>query len=60
MSKSAGKKIFFILLGRIYPQLSEALTASGFVEFENFVNGEIFLSEVHGVPLDTYPIIKTL
>jgi len=60
MSKSAGKKIFFIFLGRIYSQLNVALTAAGFVEFENFINGEIFLSEVHGVPLDTYPIIKKM
>jgi len=31
MSKSVGKKIFFIFLGRIYSQLNVALTAAGFV-----------------------------
>ncbi len=60
MKASAGKKIFVILLDRIYPKLSGILTAAGFVEFENFLNGEIFLSEVYGVPLDMYPIIKKL
>ena len=60
MKNSIGKKIYFMLLGGNYPQLRNLLTQAGFVEWRDFINGEIFLSELHGVKWDSYRLIKTM
>ena len=60
MRNSAGKKIYFILMGEIYPQLRAVLIQLGFVEWRDFINGEIFLSEMHGVKFDSYPLIANM
>ena len=56
MKKSVGEKIFIILTGGIYPQLRAILTQADLVEGRDFINGEIFLSEVHGVQLNLYAL----
>ena len=56
MKKSVGEKIFIIFTGGIYPQLHAILTQAGLVEGRDFINGEIFLSEVHGVQLNLYSL----
>lgn len=60
MKESFGKKIFIILAVGMYPQLGAALTQAGFLEGRDFINGEIFLSEMHGVPLNLYPLIMRM
>ena len=60
LENSVGKKIYFILIGGIYPQLREMLTQSGFVEGRDFLNAEMFLSEIHGVQFDSYPLISIM
>ena len=59
MKNSVGKKIYFILIGG-YENLRAELTRVGFVEGRDFVNAVIFLSNAHGVSLDTYNFIKAL
>ena len=54
---SEGKKIFFIL----FPNFPfQALIQAGFVNGRDFLNGFYFLSEAHGIPLDSYPIVKAM
>ena len=60
MKESSGRKLFIILVGRIYSQLRAILTRIGFAEERDFINGEIFLSEMHGVPLNLYPLIEKM
>lgn len=61
MKESVDKKIYFMLTGKfIYPQIRSMLIQAGFVEWKDFLNGEIFLSEVHGVHLNSYPIIERM
>lgn len=60
MKNSFGKKIFIILAGEIYSQLREILAQAGFIEGRDFINGEIFFSELHGAPLDLYPLIMRM
>ena len=58
MKNSAGEKIYFLLVGDlVYPQLRKMLIKEGFTEWQDFLNGEIFLSELHGVPLDSFRLI---
>ncbi len=57
MNASRGKKIFFICVPK-FP--FGALTQAGFAAGKDFVNGFDFLSEAHGVPLNSYPLIKAM
>ena len=57
MNHSQDKKVFFIMVPR-FP--FEVLIQAGFAPGRNFVNGLEFLSEVHGMPLDSYPLIKNM
>ena len=57
MKKSRGKKVFFIMLP-FFP--FDALTNAGFEFGKDFVNGLEFLSETHGMPLNSYDIIKNM
>ena len=56
MNASRGKKVFFIMI----PFPFQILTDAGFEPGKNFVNGLEFLSEAHGVPLNSYPLIKAM
>ena len=57
MNDSRGKKIFFILmLGFPF----RALTEAGFVFGRDFLNGFDFLSEAHGLPLNSHQFIKAM
>ena len=60
MKNSLGKKVFFILFPEGYPQLRLDLIKLGFVEGRDFINAAMFLSEAHGVPLNTYELIKAM
>lgn len=60
MRNSVGKKIYFMMIGGIYPQLRAGLMQMGFVEGRDFLNAEMFLSEVHGVQLNSYPLIEKM
>lgn len=60
MRDSLGKKIFFMLTFGAYPQIRFALMRLGFVEGRDFLNAEIFLSELHGLPLNSYPLIANM
>ena len=60
MKESVGKKIYFMLTGGIYPQLRAALMQVGFVEGRDFINGEMFLSELHGVKFNSYQLIANM
>lgn len=57
MKNSRGKKIFFFMLPN-FP--FQALTNAGFTADEDFVNCFEFLSEVHGLPLNSYPLIQAM
>ena len=57
-SLAARDKIFFVLAN--YPAVHAAFTRAGFVEGRDFLNAALFLSDAHGVPLNTYPLIKLL
>lgn len=60
MKESVGKKIYFMLIGGIYPQLRAVLMQVGFVEGRDFINGEMFLSELHGINFNSYPLIERM
>ena len=53
MKVSAGKKIYFLLIGS-YEILRDDLIKEGFVEGRDFVNAVQFLSPMHGIPMDIY------
>ena len=57
MKKSRGKKIFFILLPNFPFQV---LIQVGFVFGRDFLNGFDFLSAAHGLPLNSYQLIKAM
>lgn len=57
MKLSAGKKIFFIVIPEFPFQI---LIQAGFVYGRDFFNGFDFLSEAHGVPLNSYPLIQAM
>ena len=57
MKKARGKKIFFICV----PNFPFGVrTQAGFVAGKDFVNGMDFMSEAHGVPLNSYPLIQAM
>ena len=58
LKNSGGKKIFFILVN--YPLLRQILMQFGFVEGKDFLNAELFLSDAHGVPLDSHQFVKLM
>ncbi len=60
MKASAGKKLYFMLVGEGYYFLRADLINEGFVEGIDFVNAMQFLSDAHGIPLDTYNFVKAL
>ena len=59
MAESRGKKLFFILFNG-YNQLRDELIKLDFVEGQDFLNAEMFLSDANGVPLNTYQLVKSL
>ena len=59
IKKSHGKKLYFIVTGNFQFFRAE-LTKAGFVDGKDFVNGTIFLSEIQGVPMNSYPLVKAM
>ena len=57
MKLSKGKKVFFIVLQGFPFQI---LIQAGFVYGRDFFNGLDFLSEAHGVPFDSYQLVKAM
>ena len=57
MNASRGKKVFFIMLPNFPFQI---LMQAGFEYGKDFVDGFYFLSEAHGVPHDSRPIVKVI
>ena len=57
MNASRGKKVFFIMLKKFPFQV---LTQANFIANRDFLNGYDFLSEAHGVPLDSRPMFKAM
>ncbi|MBR6012857.1 MAG: hypothetical protein IK062_03620 [Selenomonadaceae bacterium] len=55
-----GKKVFFLLVSGFYPKLYEILQLNGFVEYVDFINGDLFRCELSGEPLETYPCVLDL
>ena len=60
MKASAGKKVYFILISNDYRFVRADLIKDGFVEGRDFVNAVHFLSDAHGVNLDTHNLLKAL
>ena len=60
MKRSAGNEIYFIFIGNYYPIVRAELIKEGFVEGRDFLDAMQFLSEAHGVPLNTYNFVKAL
>ena len=60
IKKSAGTKVYFILISNYYYFVRADLMKVGFVEGRDFVNAIQFLSDAHGVKLDTYNFVKAL
>ncbi len=58
-SLAARDKVFFILIGN-YFAVAQPLIQAGFVEGRDFLNGALFLSDAHGVPFNSYSLIKLL
>ena len=54
MKKSAGKKVYFLLVNEFYARLSSILKSEGFVENQDFVDGNLFRSASSGEPFDTH------
>ena len=59
MKKSGGAKVFFVLVGN-YLAAAQPLVQAGFVEGKDFLNAMLFLSDAHGVPLNSYSLVKLL
>ena len=59
MKKSDGSKLYFIITAQ-FPLVHAELTRAGFKDGRDFLNGLMFLSEAHGVPMNSYPLIKAL
>ena len=62
MVEQRGKKVFFMLIRNniLYNQLRDILKSVGFIEGQNFFNAVDFLSEIHGIPLNSWEMIKNL
>lgn len=62
MVAQRGKKVFFILTlyNQRYNQLRDILKSVGFIEGQDFFNAVDFLSEIHGVPFNSWEMIKNL
>ena len=62
MAAQRGKKVFFIftLYQQSYTRLRDLLKSIGFIEGQDFFNAADFLSEIHGVPLNSWEMIKNL
>ena len=62
MAAQRGKKVFFIftLYQQSYTRLRDLLKSVGFIEGQDFFNAADFLSEIHGVPLNSWEMIKNL
>ena len=62
MAAQRGKKVFFLLIMQsgIYNQLRDLLKKFGFIEGQDFFDGKNFLSELQGVPLNSWEMIKNL
>ena len=59
LKKSKHKKVFFIS-PNIYGQCREILLQAGFTENRDFINIINFLSDAHGVPFNSYQLVKLL
>ncbi|MBR5913064.1 MAG: glycosyltransferase family 8 protein [Selenomonadaceae bacterium] len=59
MKKSHGRKLYFIVTGS-FSFFREELEKAGFVDGKDFVNGTVFLSEIQGVPMNSYPLVKAM
>ena len=62
MTEARGNSIFFLVIFRdeIYNQVKDILKKFEFIENQDFINGKDFLSEIHGVPLNSWEMIKNL
>ena len=60
MKNSIGNKIYFMLMGEIYPQLRTVLMQLGFVEWRDFINGEIFLPNDNDLNFNSYKLIEKM
>ena len=58
MKKSQGKKLYFIVAK--YNPVKEKLIDAGFTENQDFIDATLLLSDKHGYPLPTDPILKYL
>lgn len=59
LKNAGGRKIFFLIIDQ-YPAIRELLMKAGFFEGEDFINGMAFLSEAHGVKINSYPLVKAM
>ena len=59
MRQANGTKVYFIGVGN-YDFVRNILKEENFVENKDFLEGRLFLSEVHGIPLDTHFLVKAL
>ena len=57
MGKFHDRKIFFIFSDN-FDSLNDVLTQLDFVKDKDFFDGTEFLSEEHGLPLKSHPLIK--
>ena len=57
MNSSRGKKIFFILVPN-FP--FNVLAQAGFIVGRDFISGMEFLSEIHGVPFNSYELLQMM
>ena len=57
MKRARGRVVFFIMVSG-FP--FDALTAEGFVQNRDFLDGFDFLSEAQGVPLDSHALVKAM
>ena len=57
MNTSRGMAVFFILLPNFPFQV---LTQAGFIYGKDFISGFEFLSEAHGIPLNSYQLIQAM
>ena len=59
LKKNPDKFIAFALVGN-YQIFLQQMTQAGFVEGKDFLNAILFLSDAHGFPLNTYPLLRFL
>ena len=62
MKKSEGKSLFFIMTEKIGKKKFsfDKLTDEGFVQDKDFVKGWTFLSDKHGMPVNSFPLIESM